>query len=126
MDAKWFAGRLRDLREAKGWTQADLAEKAGLTKDGVARLEQGTRSPVWETVVTLCQALEVSCDSFLTEPTARPVQGRGRPRKAEATEEPTITQEPAERPAAKPGRPRKAEEPATEEPKKRTRKKKGE
>jgi transcriptional regulator with XRE-family HTH domain len=84
MNPEWFAGRLRELREAKGWTQQQLAEKANMTKDGLARLERGDRSPAWETVVALCQALGVDCSAFLTAPADREAPGPGRPKKADA------------------------------------------
>jgi transcriptional regulator with XRE-family HTH domain len=81
MEAAWFAGRLKELREASGITQPQLAERAGLTKDGVAQLETGRRSPSWETVVELCKALGVGPGEFLKPPADRPPAGRGRPRK---------------------------------------------
>lgn len=82
MNAEWFAGRLRELRENLGWTQQQLAEKAGLTRDGVAQLETGRRKPGWDTVVAICQALGVPCDAFLQAPATSPPAGPGRPRKA--------------------------------------------
>lgn len=86
MNPEWFANRLRELREAKGWTQQQLADAAGIKLGGVRNLEQGRRSPVWETVIALCQALGVNCDQFMVEPTDRPPAGPGRPRKTQAEE----------------------------------------
>jgi transcriptional regulator with XRE-family HTH domain len=88
MEASWFAGRLKELREAAGLTQPDLAGRAGLTKDGIAQLETGRREPAWRTVVAICQALGVEPGEFLKEPRARPATGRGRPRKAADEREP--------------------------------------
>jgi transcriptional regulator with XRE-family HTH domain len=85
MNPEWFAGRLRELREAAGFTQQQLAEKAGLTREGVAQLETERREPSWRTVVSLCQALGVSCEAFLKEPTAGHKPGPGRPRKPTKT-----------------------------------------
>jgi transcriptional regulator with XRE-family HTH domain len=79
--AEWFAGRLRELREAAGWTQSELAERAGLTRDGVAHLEQGRRKPGWETVLALAEALGVDCLAFTLRPAGESPAGRGRPRK---------------------------------------------
>jgi transcriptional regulator with XRE-family HTH domain len=81
MNPEWFAGRLRELREAVGFTQQQLAEKAGLTREGVAQLETERREPSWRTVVSLCQALGVSCEAFLKEPAAGHEPRPGRPRK---------------------------------------------
>ena len=81
MKGEWFAGRLKQLREAAGLTQKELADRAGLTTDGIARLERSDRKPTWETVLALCQALGVSCEEFAREPAERPPRGRGRPPK---------------------------------------------
>jgi transcriptional regulator with XRE-family HTH domain len=86
MKAEWFAGRLRELREASGLTQADLAKLTGLTTDGIAKLERGDRGPTWETVVSLCKALRVEVGEFAKEPAERPAPRRGRPPKAGARE----------------------------------------
>jgi transcriptional regulator with XRE-family HTH domain len=82
MNPEWFGGRLRELREAAGWTQQRLAEVAGMKLGGVRNLEQGRRSPAWETVLALAQALGVDCTAFTKEPAAREPKP-GRPRKAE-------------------------------------------
>ena len=83
MRAEWFAGRLRELREAKGLTQTELAARTGLTTDGIAKLERSDRGPTWETVIALCQALGVAVGEFAKEPSALPASRRGRPRKSE-------------------------------------------
>jgi transcriptional regulator with XRE-family HTH domain len=82
MNAEWFAARLRELREQSALTQQQLADAASLTREGVAQLETGRREPAWRTVVALCQALSVTADAFLQEPSAPPDTKRGRPRKA--------------------------------------------
>jgi transcriptional regulator with XRE-family HTH domain len=56
----WFGPRLKQLREQPGLTQPELAERAQLSKGGVADLEQGRRKPTWETVLALCAARGVS------------------------------------------------------------------
>jgi transcriptional regulator with XRE-family HTH domain len=81
MQAEWFAGRLKELREAAGWTQQELARRAGMTREGIAQLETGRREPGWGSVVRLCQALGVGADAFLRPPTERPAPARGRPRR---------------------------------------------
>lgn len=81
MEAKWFAGRLRELRTEKGLTRDELADLAGIKATAVRDMEQGAYSPNWETVVALCKALEVGCQAFMQEPAKAPPVGRGRPRK---------------------------------------------
>ena len=82
MQAEWFAGRLRELREGRGLDRDQLAGQAGIRPSAVRDLEQGRYSPNWETVVALCLALGVTPDAFAQQPAARPPIGRGRPRKA--------------------------------------------
>jgi transcriptional regulator with XRE-family HTH domain len=96
--AAWFAGRLRELREAAGWTQEQLAERVGVKREAIARWEAGKREPGWSNVLTLAEALGVDCTAFTQAPAERVPAGPGRPRK-----------EPAAPPAPKRprGRPRK-------------------
>src|SRR5689334_16851970 len=76
MNPEWFAARLRELRGGAGLTQQQLADKAGLTREGVAQVETGRSEPAWRTVVALCDALGVSCDAFLREPGEQPAKPR--------------------------------------------------
>lgn len=99
MSAAWFPGRLRELREAVGLTQDQLARAAGVKRGAVARWEAGDREPVWSNVVALAAALGVDCGAFLQEPAERPEPRRGRP--AKALEEPL--------PKRPRGRPRKGQ-----------------
>lgn len=81
MASDMFAGRLRELRAAAGMSQTELADRAGMTKDGIAHLEQGRRAPSWETILALCAALDVECTAFTQAPKTMSKRGRGRPRK---------------------------------------------
>ena len=49
--------RLAALRIARNMTQADLAERAGVSKRAVERLEKGTGRPSLEGFVQVCCAL---------------------------------------------------------------------
>jgi transcriptional regulator with XRE-family HTH domain len=100
MDANRFGARLRELREQHGLSQKELADRAGLGQRTVSNWEQGSREPVWSNVVSLCQALGVSCEEFLQAPADRAPQGRGRPPKA-------ADQEQEQAPVRPQGRPRK-------------------
>ncbi len=81
MSAEWFAGRLRELRTEAGLTQEQLAERAGVKRDAVARWERGTREPSWSNVIALADALAVSTEAFRQESGPAPTTHRGRPRK---------------------------------------------
>ncbi len=85
MAQQTFAERLRQLREAAGLTQPQLAERAGMNRFGIAKLEQGVREPTWSTVQALARALGTSSQAFEgtaeTSSEAAPKRPRGRPRK---------------------------------------------
>jgi DNA-binding XRE family transcriptional regulator len=100
MNAEWFAARLRELRKTAGLSRQELAGKAGLSKWGINDLEQGRRSPNWETVLALCAALGVSCEAFTQEPQPAPPPERGRPKKVAGHVEAPV-------PKVKPKSPRK-------------------
>lgn len=85
--ATWFGPRLKELRTAAGLTQPELAEKAGMSKGGIADLEQGRNQPAWETVLKLAAALGVDCKAFQQQPADPDPARRGRPRKPKAGDE---------------------------------------
>ncbi len=60
-----FARELREARRARGWTQADLAERVGIAAEVCGRLERGRVLPRADTLVRLAVALGVSSDALL-------------------------------------------------------------
>jgi transcriptional regulator with XRE-family HTH domain len=54
---EWIARRVRELRLAKDWSQKRLATEAGLSTDGISRIERADRSPQLETVAQIAAAL---------------------------------------------------------------------
>jgi len=61
--------RLRALRERKVLTQQELAEKAGITRATLSRLEAGAENPYPSTIRKLAAALGVE-PQVLMEPEA--------------------------------------------------------
>ena len=55
-----LGARIKALREAKGWTQADLAARAKLSVIYVAKMEGGDRVPTLATLKRLARALGVA------------------------------------------------------------------
>lgn len=49
--------RLSDLRLSRNWTQLDLAQRAGVSKRSVERLESGVANPQLDVFVAVCVAL---------------------------------------------------------------------
>jgi transcriptional regulator with XRE-family HTH domain len=60
-----FQDRLRFAREARKLTQAELAEKSGLQPSAVSHFETGGRSPSFDNLKRLADALDVSTDYLL-------------------------------------------------------------
>lgn len=70
-----FSQQLRHLREAAGLTQAELAERAGISVKAVSALESGRRQrPYPSTVRALADALELSDDDRIL--LSRTIPGR--------------------------------------------------
>jgi transcriptional regulator with XRE-family HTH domain len=76
-----FGSRLKELREAAGLSQQQLADKIGFHRFSVAKLEQGVRGPTWSTVKALSEALGVPCDAFSQPAVSLEKSARGRPAK---------------------------------------------
>lgn len=60
-----FAYRLKELRNEKGFTQDQLAEKADLSHGCIAMLETGKRTPTGNTLSVLADIFECSTDYLL-------------------------------------------------------------
>jgi putative transcriptional regulator len=59
-----FAEKLRELREAKGLTEAQLAEASGVTYGSIHAYGLGRRKPSFHAVVKIARALGVTCEAF--------------------------------------------------------------
>ena len=67
MDNQAIGKRIRDARIARGMTQEELAEKAGLSTNHISVLERGLKSPQLDSFVPVCNALRVSSDYLLID-----------------------------------------------------------
>ena len=59
------AEKIKKLREARGWTQAELARRLGVTRNGVNSWEQGLSMPSPACLVELAKVFSVSTDYLL-------------------------------------------------------------
>lgn len=59
------AERIKALREARGWTQAELARRMNITRNGVNSWEQGLSMPSPSCLVDLAKVFSVSTDYLL-------------------------------------------------------------
>ena len=62
-----FGRQLRALRQSRGWTLAQLADKVGIQGSMVGNYERGVHYPPIPTLVKLARALDVSLDRLLGE-----------------------------------------------------------
>ena len=60
-----FGESMRELREALGWKQEKLAEKAGLSASTISHFETGKRLPSFESLIRLADAFDVSIDRLI-------------------------------------------------------------
>ena len=60
-----IADRLKALREAKAFTQADLAKKLGITRSSVNAWELGISIPSTQYIVELASIFDISTDYLL-------------------------------------------------------------
>ena len=62
-----FAKRIEELRNLKGWSQAELARKLGTSAPIVGRYERGGSAPSIEVARRIADALEATLD-YMTDP----------------------------------------------------------
>lgn len=71
------AERIKQLREQKGMTQAELARQLGITRSSVNAWEMGISVPSTQYVVELAELFSVSTDYLLGVNTSATVSVRG-------------------------------------------------
>jgi DNA-binding XRE family transcriptional regulator/molybdate-binding protein len=65
--------RIRAHREARGWSQADLAERAGVTRQLVGAVEAGRHAPNVQAALGLARALGASVEDLFADEVEPPV-----------------------------------------------------
>jgi transcriptional regulator with XRE-family HTH domain len=61
-----FGAALKAVRQEKGLTQQELADRIGMHRVELAKLEGNVHKPTWRTVQRLGTALGVSCERFVS------------------------------------------------------------
>ncbi len=64
-----LGSNIRQIREQKGITQAELAEKAGITQAMMCQIERGTKNPSLQVGNEIANLLGCSIDELLDETT---------------------------------------------------------
>lgn len=62
-----FAANLRKFREKKGYSQEELASRAGLDRTYVSGCERGVRNPSLISLEKLANAMDIPAKDFLDE-----------------------------------------------------------
>jgi transcriptional regulator with XRE-family HTH domain len=70
-----LAARIRRWRDARGWNQQDLADRAGVARSTLSKIENGLLSPTFEVLLKLARGFEVDL-SELVQSEAPALSGR--------------------------------------------------
>lgn len=54
-----FGKRIKHIRESKGWTQENLAEKMDISTNYLSSIERGKENPTFDLLMKLSDAVEV-------------------------------------------------------------------
>ncbi len=76
--------RVKQLRESRNWSQAELARRTGITKSAVSTYELSMRTPSADVVRAFAKAFEVSADFLLGLENCRVVEIDGLSERDEA------------------------------------------
>ena len=71
IDYKAIGERIREARNAKGWTQAQLAELSGIETSNISHIERAATKLSFPTLVSIANALEVSLDALVYDSLAK-------------------------------------------------------
>lgn len=61
-----FGERLKQLRQAKGYTQLDFEIHSGISRTEISRIENGQKNIEFATIVKLAIALDLQLADFFT------------------------------------------------------------
>jgi len=61
-----FGRRVRTLRDARGWSQEELAEKAGIHRTYIGGIERGLRNVALLNIVRIAHALDLSVSDLFS------------------------------------------------------------
>lgn len=59
--------KILNMRKARGWSQEELAERIGVTRQAVSRWEAGAAKPDADKIIAVCDLFGVSADYLLRD-----------------------------------------------------------
>ena len=68
-----LGNNIRNLRQARNWSQAELAEKAGVSAAYIGMIERSEKEPKLSTLIRIANILDAGLESLLAQ---RPVSKR--------------------------------------------------
>ncbi|MBM1218875.1 helix-turn-helix domain-containing protein [Ponticoccus sp. SC2-23] len=71
-----LSSRVRELRKAKGWTLEQAAQKAGLARSTLSKIENDQMSPTYDALKKLAVGLGISVPQLFTPTRTAQVNGR--------------------------------------------------
>ncbi len=71
-----LGARVRELRKARDWTLEQAAQKAGLARSTLSKIENGQMSPTYDALKKLAVGLGISVPQLFTQPSKGQVNGR--------------------------------------------------
>lgn len=70
----WFSEKLMSLRKAKGWSQEQLGEQVGVSRQTVSKWELGDTTPEMEKLIALGDLFGISLDELTGRESDKPEQ----------------------------------------------------
>jgi XRE family transcriptional regulator of biofilm formation len=72
-----FGQRIKELREARHWSQAELSRRTGIKSGQLSQIESGLRNnPTLETLEIFAAAFDMSLAEFVIALTAEPIEAK--------------------------------------------------
>ncbi|PSK86094.1 XRE family transcriptional regulator [Limimaricola soesokkakensis] len=71
-----LGARVRELRQAQGWTLEQASIRAGLARSTLSKIENGQMSPTYDALKKLAQGMGISVPQLFTPPRRDQVMGR--------------------------------------------------
>ena len=62
MNAEELIGEMVNERMAKGWTQYRLAKESGISREAIAKIERGNRTPNLTTFIVLMESMGIEIE----------------------------------------------------------------
>lgn len=89
-----LGARVRELRKAHSWTLEQAAQRAGMARSTLSKIENGQMSPTYDALKKLAVGLQISVPQLFTPPAAEKITGRlAMTRLGEGDATPTATYE---------------------------------